>query len=418
MVRKKNIDTSIFIIPRASTEWKGNEAGWITASGWAAAGKELWGDALVATTDGVFKPSESRLFPRSKGKKTDSSSGSSNKNIRKIIPEFIITAYKDWKLKNSKPAIWPIEVNDVLKGKNVKMVWQRHDLFSGPGRKLADKYKVPLITSVEALSVWEAEKWGVKRPIWGKWLESNFEAKALKESDLVCCVSSELKVKVLSLGVNPSKVIVTPNRVDSSLFHPSVRGIEISEKYNLSGKKVIGWIGSFRDFHGIDHIVEAFNLIEKKFPDVILMLIGDGNQMEEIKNLIHSENLNNRVVLTGKQKFTDIPQFVSNFDIAIVSARSSKGFHYSPLKLREYKATGKAVIAPRAGELPKLFIDGEDLLLYDTGNIENLAKNMEELLTNNSLRTKLEENSIKWFEREGAWIHELKRVCDILGIKY
>ena len=413
----KNL-TSIFIVPRASSEWKGNEAGWITASGWAAAGEQLWGDAVVTTTDGIFKPSESRLFPKLKENKPSASSGSFKINIRKIVPEFLITAFKDWKLISSKPSVWPIEVNDVLKGKKVRLVWERHDLFSGPGRKLADKYKVPLITSVEALAVWEAEKWGVKRPIWGKWLENNFEAKALKKSDLVCCVSNELKEKVLSLGVDPNKVIVTPNRVDSSLFNPDVNDKEIYLKYNLSGKKVIGWIGSFRDFHGIDHIVEAFSLMEKKFPEVILMLIGDGNQMIEIKNLIQSYHLESKVILTGKQKFTDIPKFVSNFDIAIVSARSAKGFHYSPLKLREYKAIGKAVIAPRAGELPKLFKDREDLLLYDTGDIKDLAHKIEELLINGNLKTKLEENSKNWFEREGAWVHELKRVCDLLKIQY
>ena len=298
------------------------------------------------------------------------------------------------------------------------MVWQRHDLFSGPGRKLADKYKVPLITSVEALTVWEAEKWGVKRPLWGKWLENNFEARALKESDLVCCVSSELKEKVLSLGINPNKVIITPNRVDSSLFNPDVKGKEIFENFNLAGKKIIGWTGSFRNFHGIDHIVEAFSLIEKKHPDIILMLIGDGNQMAEIKKLIQSKNMENKVILTGKQKFTDIPQFISNFDIAIVSARSAHGFHYSPLKLREYKAVGKAVIAPRAGEIPILFKDREDLLLYETGNITNLAQRIEELLTDDTLRNKLEFNSKKWFREEGAWIHELKKVCDLLKIQY
>lgn len=413
----KNL-TSIFIVPRGSSEWKGNEAGWITASGWAAAGEELWGNAVVTTTDGVFKPSQSRLFPKLKENKSTSSSGSSKKNVRKIVPEVLITAYKDWKLKNSKPTVWPIEDNDILKGKNIKLVWERHDLFSGPGRKLADKYKVPLVTSVEALAVWEARKWGVKRPFWGKWLENNFEAKALKKSDLVCCVSSELREKVLSLGINPNKVIVTPNRVDSTLFNPDVKGEEIFLKYNLSGKKVIGWIGSFRDFHGIDHIVKAFSLIEKKFPDAILMLIGDGSQMLEIKNLIQSKNLESKVILTGKQKFTDIPQFVSNFDIAIVSARSAEGFHYSPLKLREYKAIGKAVIAPHAGELPKLFKDREDLLLYDTGNIKDLAHKIEELLIDRALKTKLEENSINWFKKEGAWVHELKRVCDILKIHY
>ncbi|PRX43495.1 glycosyltransferase family 4 protein [Salegentibacter salegens] len=414
----KNL-TSVFIIPRGSSEWKGNEAGWITASGWAAAGEQLWGNAVVATSDGLFNPRESRLFPRTdENSSVQSSSNSSKKNIRKLVPEIFITAYKDWRLKNSKPAIWPIEVNDALKGKNVKMVWQRHDLFSGPGRKLADKYKVPLVTSVEALAVWEAEKWGVKRPFWGKWMENNFEAKALKESDLVCCVSSELQEKVLSLGVDPDKVIVTPNRVDSTLFNPGVEGKEIALEYNLSGKKVIGWIGSFRDFHGIDHIIEAFILIEKKYPKAVLMLIGDGNQMPDIKKLIELKKIKNKVILTGKQKFTDIPGFVSNFDIAIVSARSAAGFHYSPLKLREYKATGKAVIAPRAGEIPELFTDEEDLLLYDTGNIENLAQKMETLLTDENLKLKLEESSKNWFEKEGAWIHELKSVCDILEIKY
>ncbi|KRG29172.1 glycosyltransferase family 4 protein [Salegentibacter mishustinae] len=410
-----NKRTAIFIVPRASTEWKGNEAGWITASGWAAAGEELWDNAVVTTTDGVFKPSESRLFPISEGNKSISPN-SLKQNIRKLIPEFFITAYKDWRLKNSKPAKWPIE--DQENNAEVVLVWERHDLFSGPGRRLANKHKVPLVTSVEALAVWEAEKWGVKRPFWGKWLEDKFEVKALNESDLICCVSEELKDKVVSLGVSPKKVIVTPNRVDSSLFNPYVNGTNITKEYKLTGKKVIGWIGSFRDFHGIDHIVEAFNLIEKEHPEAILMLIGDGNQMREIQDLIQLRKLENKVILTGKQKFTEIPQFVSIFDIALVSARTAEGFHYSPLKLREYKATGKAVIAPRAGELPKLFRDGEDLLLYDTGNIKDLAKQMEKLLMDADLKTKLEENSKEWFEKEGAWIHELKRVCDILKIQH
>ncbi|UBZ06854.1 glycosyltransferase family 4 protein [Salegentibacter mishustinae] len=419
MVNRKITNSSIFIVPRGSTEWKGNEAGWITASGWAAAGEQLWGDALVATTDGVFKPDESRLFPRTKAIQSDSfSSGSSKKNIRKIVPEFLITAYKDWKLKNSKPSVWPIENDDLFKGKKVKMVWQRHDLFSGPGRKLADKYKVPLITSVEALAVWEAKKWGVKRPVWGNWLENKFEARALQASDLVCCVSKELQEKVISLGIDSNKVIVTPNRVDSSLFHPQVDGTEIAKKFKLEGKKVIGWTGSFRSFHGLDHLVKAFSLIHEKHPDTVLLLVGDGNQMPEIKEIIYSNKLENKVILAGKQDFTNIPAYVVNFDIAIVSARSADGFHYSPLKLREYKALGKAVIAPRAGEIPELFENKKDLLLYKTGDISDMAAKIELLLQDQKLSKELESQSIKWFHREGTWKHELVKVCDILGIEY
>lgn len=54
----------IFIVPRSSFEWKGNEAGWITTAGWAAAGQQLWGEAVVTTTDGVFSPQKAMLFPQ------------------------------------------------------------------------------------------------------------------------------------------------------------------------------------------------------------------------------------------------------------------------------------------------------------------------------------------------------------------
>lgn len=411
-------DCGIFIVPRGSYEWKGNEAGWITASGWAAAGEQLWGEAMVTTTDGIFKPNESRLFPRSQSSDKKPVTGGSKSLVRKIIPEFFITAYKDWNLKKSKPAIWPIEKDEALNEKEVKMVWERHDLFSGPGRSLADKLNVPLVTSVEALAVWEAKKWGVKRPVWGNWLENKFEVRALQASDLVCCVSKELKEKVISLGIDSNKVIVTPNRVDSSLFHPQVEGTEIANKFKLEGKKVIGWTGSFRSFHGLDHLVKAFALIHEKHPDTVLLLVGDGNQMPEIKEIIYSNKLENKVILAGKQDFTKIPAYVVNFDIAIVSARSADGFHYSPLKLREYKALGKAVIAPSAGEIPELFENKKDLLLYETGDISDLAAKIEFLLQDQKLSEELERQSIEWFHREGTWKHELVKVCDILGIEY
>ncbi len=417
-MENKNL-TSIFIVPRGSSEWKGNEAGWITASGWASAGEQLWGDAIVTTTDGLFKPKESRLFPRGgENSHIRNSSSPIKSRIRNLVPEVIITAYKDWRLKISKPKIWPIEEKGALGDKKVMMVWERHDLFSGPGRTLADKYKVPLVTSVEALAVWEAEKWGVKRPIWGKYLENSVEAKSLKNSDLVCCVSQEVKDKVISMGIPESKVIVTPNRVDSTLFNPEIDGSEIEEQYNLNGKKVLGWTGSFRSFHAIDNIINAFAIVHKKHSDTLLMLVGDGKEYDEIARMVKENNLSDYVIMPGKKAFTDIPKYVANFYISLVSARSSEGFHYSPLKLREYMGAGKAVIAPKAGDLPTLFNDGSDLLLYEAGNYNSLADKMLTLLENPELHKVLVNNSIRWFEKEGSWTHELKRVCDILKINY
>ncbi len=408
--------TSIFIVPRSSTAWRGNEAGWITTSGWAAAGQEVWGESLVATTDGIFSPQQSMLFPITPG--GNNTSKPINTTIRKFIPEFIITGYKDWKLKQSKPAVWPIELSNELADKQVMMVWERHDLFPGPGRRLANKLKVPLVKSVEAAVVWEARKWGVKRPLWGNWLEKYVEASSLIEADLVSCVSEEVKEKIISLGVPDGRVIVSPNRVDSSVFHPNVDGNEIGQKYNLGNKRIIGWTGSFRAFHGLDTVLYAFEKLHCLYPDTVLMLVGDGMEFEKIKTLAYKLNLTDHVILPGRQSFTTVPYFLANFTIALVSAGSAEGFHYSPLKLREYLALGKAVIAPNAGNLSQLFKHGKDLLLYEAGDAEDLAEKMSLLLEHKELRMSLESNAKALFKLDGTWVHELKKVCDILKINY
>ncbi|QOI97862.1 MAG: glycosyltransferase family 4 protein [Flammeovirgaceae bacterium] len=408
------IKTSIFIVPRLSTAWQGNEAGWITSSGWASAGEQLWGEALVATVDGIFNPAEARLFPRP----VSSSLNKENYSlIRKSIPEFLITAYKDWRLYQSKKGAWPIENGTVLYNKKVVLVWERHDLFHGPGRSLADKFKAPLVVSVEAPVVWEAEKWGVNRPGWGKWLETKFEAKSLKNADLVSCVSDEVKQKVIQLGVSSNKVIVSPNRVDGSLFHPQVDGSLIAQKFNLTNKRVIGWTGSFRPFHGLDTVVKAFKMVNNRYNDTVLILVGSGQEHSRVQKLVCRLGLVDSVIFTGRQPFTVIPQIVSNFYISIVSASSAEGFHYSPLKLREYQAVGSAVIAPKAGNLTELFSEGRDLLFYNAGDENDLAEKIFLLLENKTLHNSLVKRGTQLIEEDGTWLHELKRVAKLLNIE-
>jgi glycosyltransferase involved in cell wall biosynthesis len=162
----------------------------------------------------------------------------------------------------------------------------------------------------------------------------------------------------------------------------------------------------------------AFQAVHQSHPETVLMLIGEGMEFERIRKLAIELNLTNSVILPGRQSFTSIPNFLATFTIALVSAGSAEGFHYSPLKLREYLATGKAVVAPKAGDLPSLFRHGEDVLLYDAGSVDDLATKMRLLLENHELRIAMEGNAKALFERDGTWVHELKRVCDKLNINY
>ena len=314
--------TAIFIMPRSSKAWKGAEALWITAAGWAAAAEVIWNHTLVGTTDTVVKANEVLSYPLIPH---PSSSTKITKGWKsKIIPQILITAIKDWRLKRSQPKIWPIENAINWSDYNVQFIWEQHDLFKGPGKRMAAKLNVPLVLYVHAPVVWEAAKWGVKRPIWGFLLEKYVEAKNLKEANLVACVSEDVRQKVIKMGIDQSKILIAPMSVDGTLFNPFISGKEIRKTYEIEDKIVIGWTGSFRVFHGLDKVINSFYHLAKENDKVVLMLVGEGQWFEKMKILVSQLQLEEKVIFVGKKLFIEVPKYVAAFDIALVRSEERR----------------------------------------------------------------------------------------------
>lgn len=397
------IKTSIFIMPRASTSWVGAEALWITVAGWSAAAKRKFGSTWVITSDRIVQPEEVIHYPR-----ININSFSSKGKSLKWIPQFIKTVIKDIRLWQ-RSLNWSIVTQQPWATEKVAFVWQQHDLFSGPGRKLATKLNVPLITYVHAPVVWEAAKWGVKRYLWGYFLERFIEARALKKSDIVACVSKDVADKLVQMGIEEKKILISPMAVDPFLFDQQIN-TELRKELGLNDKIVIGWTGSFRSFHGLDLLVKAFQRVNMREPKSRLLLIGDGFERNSLEDLVKELQLSDAVIFTGKLPFAKIPSYVAAFDIAVVSARSSEGFHYSPLKLREYLMAGKPVLAPFAGDIPQRFMDNFHLKLYKVGNVEELTTKLNELIYNPAESTLLGQQGKKYALETGTWDSELTKL--------
>jgi len=398
----QNKKTAIFIMPRSSSAWLGAEAMWISTAGWAAAAKRKFGDAVVVTTDRVATPAEVLTYPLSKGKLK-------NKNkFVSFIPVFIKIFFKDlttWKDTRN----WKILKKLTYRKEDVAFVWEKHDLFTGPGRKFANKLEVPFISYVHAPVVWEAQKWGVNRYIWGQLLEK-WEASSLKKADYVAVVSEEVKQKVIEMGVSPSKVFISPMAVDARLFsEKESEASDLRQELDLEGKFVIGWTGSFRSFHGVDHLILAFSKLSREHPELVLLLVGEGAEKKKCINLVLKLKLRDKIIFTGRKSFIEIPGYVTVFDLAVVSASSANGFHYSPLKLREYLAACKPVLAPNAGEIPKIFKDGVNLKLFEAGQIESLIAGMEFYISNPQLKEEISENGKKLALTTSTWEVELEK---------
>jgi glycosyltransferase involved in cell wall biosynthesis len=395
-------DAAIFIMPRSSQAWVGAEALWITVAGWAASAKRKFGHAWVMTSDRSAEPEEVIHYPLVKGTQVSAPKGG-----YVWIPSFVKIFLKDVVLwRQSKR--WKIDRYQSWSKHNVAFVWQQHDLFQGPGRRLANELGVPLVTYVHAPVVWETAKWNVKRYLWGWFLERFVEAPALKRSDVVACVSEEVAQKLVHMGVQREKVLVSPMAVDQYLFEHANH--HLRETLGLTSKTVIGWTGSFRTFHGLDLLVRAFHRVHSQHPSVVLLLVGDGAERSMLEELVAELKIKDAVLFAGRQPFARIPDYVSVFDIAVVSARSAEGFHYSPLKLREYLAAGKPVLAPRAGEIPQMFTDNVHLKLYTAGDVNDLANAMEAFIKDPALGKQLSTQGKAYALQTSTWDYELNKL--------
>lgn len=394
-------------MPRNSSAWNGSEALWITVAGWSAAAQRKFGTAFVLTNDRIASPEEVLSYPIVN---EQSSSKSKTGRLSAFLPTIVITLIKDillWRASKNK-LNYNYSIPDIEKG--ISLVWEQHDLFPGIGYELAKKHNVPFVIYVHAPQVWEAAKWGVKRPGWGKLLEK-MEIKSLKRADIIACVSKQVAAKLIQMGISENKILISPMAVDAHLFNV-INSQKIIDTYNLKDKFIIGWTGSFRSFHGLDILMDVFQKVHNSINSSRLMLVGDGAEKEEIIKMAEDLGISDAVIFTGRKSFTEIPAYVNAFDLAIVSARNASDFHYSPLKLREYLGAGKATLAPNAGEIPKMFQDDIHLKLYNVGDIQGTAQKIIDLYKDGEKRALIAIKGKEHILKNGTWDVELEKLMN------
>lgn len=401
---------AVFVMPRSSTAWAGSAALWITVAGWAAAAERRFGAAWVVTPDATAAPRQALDFATPAPRPARPSA----RRLRAWVPEVAVTAAKDVRRLVASRGFRRLAGAQPWDEVRLELVWQHHDLFAGPGAALARRRRAPLVSFVHAPQVWEAARWGVRRPLWGRWIERLSERRQLLAADLVACVSEEVAAEVRRLGVPAERVLVTPMSVDARRFHPGVSGDEVRERYGLGGRFVLGWTGSFRRFHGLDLLVRAFAELAAVRPETRLLLVGDGPEAGPIRRLAGELGVAGHVVWTGAVPPRDVPAHVAAMDAAVVTARDAASFHYSPLKLREYMMCGKPVVVPAAGEMTRTLRDGREAVFYRPGSVADLRRALLGLLDDPARAREIAAAGRRFAAAEGTWDAQLDRLLGAL----
>jgi glycosyltransferase involved in cell wall biosynthesis len=398
---------AVFIMPRPTTGSSGPVAVWVTAAGWAEAARRLWGKTWLITPDGVLSPEEARA------RASQSGLTPRTKTWRRFVPQVVKTAAKD--VREARKASRFDESIDVEQWSDRKLafVWQRHDLFHRGGLELARYLGVPFVLFVDAPVIWEAERWGVHRPGWGSLLERFDENPLFRSADLIACVSKDVADEVGTRGVSPERILVTPCAVDVHSFTPEARGDEIRQRYRLQDKFVVGWIGSFRQFHGVDFAIDAAAKLRTVIPELTLLFVGDGAERPHIEERARAAGLH--AVFTGTVEYAEIPAHITAMDVGLVISPDSENFHYSPLKLREYMSCGLAVIAPAVGEIPSVIEDWTDGVLVPPGDAAALASAIQALHDRPDQRKAMGQAARTKSVRDASWELQARRAYEAVA---
>jgi glycosyltransferase involved in cell wall biosynthesis len=397
---------AVFVLPTTTVGQRGPVAGWISTAGWAAAAERELGQAWIVTRHGILTVAEVRRRAAPPG----SSAPPPSRSVRGAVPNIVKTAVKDVREARRARSFRPDPVGPWTRaGSELAFVWQRHELFHRAGLDLATALDVPSVLFVPALTVWQAERWAVRRPGWGRWLERHGEVPALLGATLVACGTDVVAEQARRLGVPEDRLLVTPTGVDLELFSAPTDRAATREALGLDGF-VIGWAGSFRPFHQLDQLVEAAGSV----PAATLLLVGDGPERARIEQLADARGV--PVRSTGLVAHEDLPRVLAAMDVGVVLARPDAPFHYSPLKVAEYLAAGVPVVVPDVPQLTERLDPDGNAVVVPPGDVAALAGALRALVADPARRDRLAAGARRaapaW-----SWDRQVQRVCEALAAR-
>jgi len=231
------------------------------------------------------------------------------------------------------------------------------------------------------------------------------ETRAIQQVDHVFTICEGLRADIVARGIPSSKVTVIPNAVDVSSFQlASPPDAELLKKWGLAGKTVIGFIGSFYAYEGLDLLLEALPAIIEQKPDIRVLLVGGGPQEENLRQQAERAGLKNVVVFTGRVPHQDVNRYYDLINILAYPRHPMRLTELvTPLKPLEAMAQGQLFVASDVGGHKELVEHNRTGILFKAGDRQALALAVLQLLNNRENWPALKANGRQFVENVRNW---------------
>jgi glycosyltransferase involved in cell wall biosynthesis len=288
-------------------------------------------------------------------------------------------------------------------------LYERYNLFLPAGIWLKRKYGLPMLLEVNSPIFEERARYdGLSLLRLARWSQRY----TWRAADYVLPVSSVLARIVASYGVAPERIVVIPNGINAEQFGHAVDTKAAKRELGLEQALVLGFTGFVRDWHGLDRVITMI-AEAKEHLHCHLLVVGDGPARAGLEKQATRLGVQDRITFTGVVQRDEVARYVSAFDIALQPAVVE---YASPLKLFEYLALGKAIVAPDQPNIAEILTDGDNALLFDPDDADGMPAALERLCSDSTLRQNLANHARATIgERQLTWRANAERAVGLVG---
>ena len=232
-----------------------------------------------------------------------------------------------------------------------------------------------------------------------------FETWALRRAHHVFTICEGLRSDIVARGIAASGVTVIPNAVDIDAFEPGGQpDLALKSRLGLADARVVGFIGSFYAYEGLDLLLDALPAILAKHPDTRLLLVGGGPADAALKAQATRMGLADKVVFTGRVPHAQVQSYYDLVDVLAYPRHSMRLTELvTPLKPLEAMAQGRVLVASDVGGHKELIRDGETGILFKAGSADALAAAVSRLLAEPESWPALRQAGRAFVEAERNW---------------
>lgn len=290
-------------------------------------------------------------------------------------------------------------------------------LNGGGALRAARSLGVPFVYEIRAF--WEDASVGNRTGTEGSAkyrLTRSLETQVATRADALFTICNGLRDDLIARGIAGGKIGVMPNGVDLTMFgDPPPRDDALAAQLGLApDAPVIGYIGSFYDYEGIDDLIAAIPILRRSHPDAHLLLVGAGEMESEWRAAAAALPEPEAVIFAGRVPHSEVERYYSLIDVLAYPRKASRLTDLvTPLKPLEAMAQRRIVAASNVGGHRELITHGETGFLFAPDNPAAAAETLAELLERRAEWDAIRARGVEHVRTRHDWHKNARRYLDV-----